>query len=43
MKTSGRAMGAPRADSSCSDPAVSYNEFKEYEEQAEWDPRCGGC
>ena len=30
MKTSGRAMGSPRADSR-SDPTVSYNEFKEYE------------
>jgi hypothetical protein len=31
MKTSGRTMGTTRAGSPRSDPAVSYNEFKEYE------------
>jgi hypothetical protein len=31
MKHSGRATGAARAGSLSSDPAVSYNEFKEYE------------
>jgi hypothetical protein len=31
MKTSGRAMGMPRGRFSRSDPAVSDNEFKEYE------------
>ena len=31
MNTSGRAIGTTRARSSRSDPAVSYNEFKEYE------------
>jgi hypothetical protein len=31
MKTSGQAKGTTRAGVSRSDPAVSYNEFKEYE------------
>jgi hypothetical protein len=31
VKTSSRAIGATRAGLSRSDPAVSYNEFKEYE------------